>query len=75
MPSIIDSDWRYKDQNLQKRQFLLSSFVRMKIPLSRNVYEFCDLAISQGYQFDLGSLSIVDVEVRKLYDEFVQRVS
>ena len=67
MVTPINSDWRYKDDNFQKRSFVLSGFVRMKMPLSREVYEFCDYIISQGYQFDLGSLTIVD---RQILDEF-----
>ena len=67
MVTPINSDWRYRDDNFQKRSFVLSGFVRMKMPLTRQVYEFCDYIISQGYQFDLGSLVIVD---RQILEEF-----
>lgn len=66
----INSDWRYRDDNFQKRNFVLSGFVRMKIPLSREVYEFCDYIISQGYQFDLGSLVTVDKEIMIEYKKY-----
>lgn len=67
MVTPISSDWRYRDDNFQKRSFVLSGFVRMKMPLTREVYEFCDYIISQGYQFDLGSLVVVD---RQILEEF-----
>ena len=67
MVTPINSDWRYRDDNFQKRSFVLSGFVRMKMPLTKEVYEFCDYIISQGYQFDLGSLVIVD---RQILEEF-----
>lgn len=66
----INSDWRYRDDNFQKRNFVLSGFVRMKIPLTREVYEFCDYIISQGYQFDLGSLVTVDKEIMVEYNKY-----
>ena len=58
---------RYDNENFQKRSFVLSGFVRMNIPLSREVYEFCDHIINRGYQFDLGCLHIVD---RQILEEF-----
>lgn len=70
MATPISSDWRYKDENFQKRNFVLSGFVRMKIPLCREVYEFCDYIISQGYQFDLGSLVTVDKQILEEYNKF-----
>lgn len=66
----INGNWRYKDENFQKRHFILSSFVRMNIPLSRNVYEFCDWIIEKKYQFNLTSLVIVDNEVKLLYENY-----
>lgn len=70
MVTPINSDWRYRDDNFQKRSFVLSGFVRMKIPLTRQVYEFCDYIISQGYQFDLGSLVTVDKEIMIEYKKY-----
>lgn len=70
MATPINSDWRYKDDNFQKRSFVLSGFVRMKMPLTREVYEFCDYIISQGYQFDLGSLVVVDRQILEEYNKY-----
>jgi hypothetical protein len=68
-------DWRLKDENWQKRSFILSAFVRMKISLTRDVYEFCDYIISQGYSFDLGSLIVVDRQVREEYQKYLDLIS
>ena len=70
MATPINSDWRYKDDNFKKRSFVLSGFVRMKIPLTKQVYEFCDYIISQGYQFDLGSLVVVDRQILEEYNKY-----
>ncbi len=72
MVTPINSDWRYKDDNFQKRSFILSGFVRMKIPLTKDVYEFCDYIISQGYQFDLGSLNVVDQQIREEFKKYME---
>ena len=74
MVTPISSDWRHKDENFQKRSFVLSGFVRMKIPLSRHVYEFCDYIISQGYQFDLGSLHIVDQQIKEEFQKYMEAI-
>jgi len=42
----------------------------MGIPLTREVYEFCDYIISQGYQFDLGSLVVVDQQIREEFRKY-----
>lgn len=68
-------NWRYKDENFQKRQFILSSFVRMSIPLSKDVYEFCDWIIEKKYQFDRSSLYIVDQEVKTLYENYCNSIN
>ena len=70
MVTPISADWRYKDDNFQKRSFVLSGFVRMKLPLTRQVYEFCDYIISQGYQFDLGSLNVVDKQILEEFNKY-----
>ena len=72
MVTPINSDWRYRNDNFQKRSFVLSGFVRMKMPLTRQVYEFCDYIISQGYQFDLGSLVTVDKEIMIEYKKYME---
>ncbi len=60
-----------KDENFQKRQFLLSSFVRQKITLNRHVYEFCDFAIKNGNVYPTSGLNEVDIQVKKEYDEYL----
>ena len=42
-------DWRYQGEHFDQRSILLTSFVRLRVPLSSDVYEFCDFQISQGY--------------------------
>lgn len=65
-------DWREKDDKWQKRQFFLSAFVRMKLSIKANVYEFVDYLISQGYTAPLGSLDDVDRDIKKMYNEYIQ---
>ena len=72
MVTPINADWRYKDENFQKRHFIMSGFVRMRMPLTREVYEFCDYIISQGYQFDLGSLVAVDRQIREEFQKYME---
>ena len=57
MTNDFSSDWRYNDGNMHARQFCLNAFVYAKIPLTRDVYEFCALYISQGlFQQHLDSM-------------------
>ena len=65
-------DWREKDDKWQKRQFYLSSFVRINLPIQATVYEFIDYLISQGYSPPLGSLNDVDRDIRKMYNEYIE---
>jgi hypothetical protein len=44
----------------------------MKISLTKDVYEFCDYIISQGYQFDLGSLNVVDQQIREEFKKYME---
>lgn len=48
------NDWRNsQDYYLQeRRQSFLSCFIRNKVSLEPDVYEFIDLLISQGYQIN-----------------------
>ena len=39
-----------KDKNWQKRQFFLSSFVRMNISLTTKVYQFIDRLINSVWK-------------------------
>ena len=68
-------DWRNKDENWQKRAFILSSFVRMKSEITSHIYEFCDYLISQGYKFPLSGLDEVDEYIRNLYKEYAQHTN
>lgn len=68
-------DWRQKDDLWQKRQFIMSSFVRMKSEITPHVYEFIDYLISQGYKPPLDDLNNVDREVRKLYKEYAEHTN
>lgn len=68
-------DWRTRDDMWQKRQFLMSSFVRMKIPISAHVYEFFDYLISQGYKAPLDDLNKVDQDIRRLYKEYAEHTN
>lgn len=47
--SSFEYDWRYQGEHFEQRAILMSSFIRNRIPLSIDVYEFCDFQISQGY--------------------------
>lgn len=65
-------DWRLSDERFQQRSFLLSSFVRNKVCLKHDVYEFCDHAISQGYGETLSKLDLKEVDpwLLKMYYEW-----
>ena len=67
-------DWRERNDKWQKRHFLMSSIVRLGIPIHSHIYEFVDYLISQGYQGSLASLNEVDIEVRKLYEEYKEHM-
>lgn len=64
------SSARSKDNNWQKRHFILSSFVRLNIKLSSMVYEFSDYLIENDIQFPLDDLNKVDKEISKLYETY-----
>lgn len=68
-------DWRNKDEKWQKRQFLLSSFIRMKAEITPHIYEFCDYLINQGCILSLSDLNEVDDQVRKLYKEYAEHTN
>jgi len=60
-----------KDEKWQKRQFILSSFVRMKISLKNEVYHCIDKLISSDWKSSYESLDDVDREIKKLYEDFI----
>jgi len=66
-------DWREKNDKWQARHFYLSSFVRLGLPIKANVYEFIDYLINQGYKAPLNSLIDVDKDIRKMYNEYIER--
>lgn len=74
MTMAIQTDWRYKDENFKMRGFLLSSFVRLKYNLTRDVYEFCDFLISQGYKPPLDDLNNVDIDVKERFHQYLKEV-
>lgn len=74
MMMATQTDWRFKDENFQKRHFLLSSFVRLKYNLTRDVYEFCDFTISQGYNAPLDDLNKVDIDIKNRFHQYLKEV-
>jgi hypothetical protein len=60
-----------KDKNWQKRQFFLSSFVRMKISLTTKVYQFIDRLIKFNWKSSYKSLDDIDREILKTYEDFM----
>lgn len=60
-----------KDKNWQKRQFFLSSFVRMKISLTTKVYEFIDRLINSDWKSSYECLNDIDREILKTYEDFM----
>jgi hypothetical protein len=71
--SIIN-DKRYEDENFQQRGFILSSFVRMNITLCKDVYEFCDFTISQGWKTPTYDLYKIDKEIKEMYNTYIREV-
>lgn len=62
---------KMKDEKWQRRQFLLSSFIRMKIPLKNQVYRCIDKLISSDWKSSYESLDDVDREIKKIYEDFL----
>ena len=60
-----------KDKNWQKRQFFLSSFVRMNISLTTKVYQFIDRLINSDWKSSYESLDDIDREILKTYEDFI----
>jgi hypothetical protein len=60
-----------KDKNWQKRQFFLSSFVRMNISLTTKVYQFIDRLINSDWKSSYESLDDIDREILKTYEDFM----
>ena len=62
---------KIKDEKWQRRQFLLSSFIRMKIPLKNEVYQCIDKLISSNWKSSHQDLNDVDEEIKKIYEDFL----
>ena len=45
----MNSDWRHTDEELEKRRYLLTFFIKKGFTISSGLYEFCDYYISQGF--------------------------
>jgi hypothetical protein len=60
-----------KDNLWQKRQFILSSFSRLKIPISTQVYKFADHLISSGWETPLHELGKIDRFIYQEYQNFL----
>jgi len=60
-----------KDKNWQKRQFFLSSFVRMNISLTTKVYQFIDGLINSDWKSSYESLDDIDREILRTYEDFM----
>jgi len=60
-----------KDKNWQKRQFFLSSFVRMNISLTTKVYQFIDRLIKSDWKSSYESLDDIDREILRTYEDFM----
>jgi hypothetical protein len=60
-----------KDNLWQKRQFILSSFSRLNIPISTQVYRFADYLISSGWKTPLDELSEIDRFISQEYQNFL----
>ena len=63
---------RIKDEHFRKREFILSSFSRLKIIFDTNVYRFADKLINEEWTSSLTSLDDVDREIRNKYYDFLQ---
>lgn len=61
-----------RDNLQQKRQFILSSFSRLKITFTTSVYRFADKTISEQWDPPLTSLDDVDREIKQKYYDFLQ---
>jgi hypothetical protein len=62
---------RLKDEHFQYRAFILSSFRRLKIEFTTEVYRFSDKLINEGWMPPLIGLDDVDNEIRQKYEQFL----
>ena len=45
----VNSDWRHTEEELEKRRYLLTFFIKQGFTISSGLYEFCDYYIDQGF--------------------------
>jgi hypothetical protein len=57
---------------LKQRAFILSSFTRMKMTITTNIYEFTDETIKKGWSPRLDDLNKVDEEILEQYLLFIK---
>jgi hypothetical protein len=62
---------RIKDEHFQQREFILSSFCRLKIKFTTSVYKFVDKLIQEEWVPPLDSLDKVDVIIRDKYRDYI----
>jgi hypothetical protein len=58
-----------KDEVWQRRQFILSSFVRQNITVNTQVYRFVDKILRENCDFEKYDLNEVDKIIRQSYEE------
>jgi hypothetical protein len=58
-----------KDEVWQRRQFILSSFVRQNITVNTQVYHFVDKILRENWDLSKYQLNEVDSIIRKSYEE------
>jgi hypothetical protein len=61
-----------KDEFWQKRQFILSSFVRQNITVSTQVYRFVDKIIRENWDLGKYDLNEIDKIIRQSYEEHLR---
>lgn len=59
---MIKDEW---DEKLEQRSSLLTSFRRLDIALTKDVYEFCELFISTGNKYS------TDEDVKEKFNSYV----
>ena len=61
-----------KDEIWQQRQFILSSFRRLKISINTDAYRFADKLIKEKWDSSTLDLSEVDYFIRQEFDRFIR---
>lgn len=62
---------KYSSEKLNQRAFILSSFSRMKMNISVDIYEFVDYIIGSNWLPILDTIENVDKEILEKFNEFV----